>query len=303
MIDFNHFEKRFGSHVAVDDLSLEVSLGEVVVLLGPNGSGKSTSLKGAAGLLRPTGGHVSIDGEVVGAGRASGRRLVTYMPQRLSFDDHMLVGEIVRLYAVLREVSMARMTDACASYGLQDSFRRPAGELSGGQIQRLGLAVATVGQSPVWLLDEPTAGLDGEASGILRKSIAAHRASGGAVLISTHLLEDVSRLADRVAIMGRGQLLAIRDSEEMRTAIMSATTLDIELLNSDPRFAQIARSAGGEVLEASNGTLRVSAVPADRLGVLRALEQAGAQFARFGESEPSVDEVVSWWTGGNPQDD
>ena len=303
MIAFSHFHKRYGARVAVEDLSMDVRPGEVVALFGPNGSGKSTSLKAVAGLIQPTSGTISVDGEVITPAHYELRRKLAYLPQRLSFDDHMTVGDILQLYAGLRAVPLNSMRERCDSMGLGGLDKQPAASLSGGQSQRLALTIALAGDVGTWLLDEPTAGLDSEAAEQLRAMVVDHRHFGGSVLISSHMLSDIERLADRVAVMREGRLLALRDAVAVRKAIASATTLEISFLNPDGRYQDIARQAGAEILHARNGTLKVSAPPEERLRVLKDLEAAGAMLERFSETAPSAADVVARWTEDAPRDE
>ncbi len=303
MIAFSHFHKRYGARVAVEDLTMDVRPGEVVALFGPNGSGKSTSLKAVAGLVQPTSGTISVDGEVITPAHYELRRKLAYLPQRLSFDDHMTVGDILQLYAGLRAVPLKSMRERCDSMGLGGLDKQPASSLSGGQAQRLALTIALAGDVGTWLLDEPTAGLDSEAAEQLRAMVVDHRHFGGSVLISSHMLSDIERLADRVAVMREGRLLALRDAVAVRKAIASATTLEISFLNPDGRYQDIARQAGAEILYARNGTLKVSAPPEERLRVLKDLEAAGAMLERFSETAPSAADVVARWTEDAPRDE
>ena len=160
MIAYQGFVKSFGNVHAVQDLSFTVAQGEVVALLGPNGSGKTTSIKAAAGLIRPSHGTVLL-GE---PGRPStdpdSRQACSYLPQRVTFPQALTGREVAEFYCRLRGRGSERIEEVMAITGLNGSSARAVGTYSGGMTQRLGLAVAMAAQAPILLLDEPTAALD-----------------------------------------------------------------------------------------------------------------------------------------------
>ena len=162
MIAFRHFSKSFAGRAAVSDLTLNVSPGEVMALLGPNGSGKTTSIKAAAGLLSPSSGTVLVGDPLRPAADAEARRSVSFLPQRVSFPEHLTGREVLEFYCALRGQTADRVDAVLASVSLGDAARRHAGAYSGGMTQRLGLAVALASDASLLLLDEPTAALDPE---------------------------------------------------------------------------------------------------------------------------------------------
>jgi Cu-processing system ATP-binding protein len=160
MIAFREFSKRFGRVEAVKAMTFDVQAGEVVALLGPNGSGKTTTIKAAAGLIRPTGGVVLLGAPGRPAGDAAAREICSFLPQKVTFPDTLSGREVVEFYCSLRGGTLARAQDVMKFTGLNGASQRAVGTYSGGMTQRLGLAVAMASGSPVLLLDEPTAALD-----------------------------------------------------------------------------------------------------------------------------------------------
>lgn len=199
--------KRYGSHVAVDGLSLEVRAGEIVGLLGPNGAGKTTAIEIMEGLRKPDSGSCQICGFDVLEQTREVRRRIGLSLQSANMPAYVTVQELISLYASLypNPVPMDRLLD---QFQLREKARSICTALSGGQKQRLALALALVGRPEVVFLDEPTTGLDPQARHNLWDTIVTLKEGGQAVLISTHYMDEAQRLCDRVVIMDRGKIIA-----------------------------------------------------------------------------------------------
>ncbi|GEP70860.1 ABC transporter ATP-binding protein [Cellulomonas soli] len=197
--------RRFGAVTALDDVSLDVGDGELVGLLGPNGAGKTTLLSLVSGLRRPDSGAVRLFG---GDPRDAANRLALgTTPQDTGLPATLTVGEVVDFVAGHYPTPMTR-SEALARFGLEDLVRRQTGGLSGGQRRRLAVALALVGRPRLVLLDEPTTGLDVEARHLLWDALREYHADGATVLLTSHYLEEIEALAQRVVVMGGGRVLA-----------------------------------------------------------------------------------------------
>ena len=206
--------KRYGDRAVVDGLDLAVERGSIVALLGPNGAGKTTTVEIVEGYRRPDGGSVRVMG-------LDPRRNGTALRPRLGL---MLQGgglypqarprELLRLFAGFY-ADPRDPDELLATVGLTAVAETPCRALSGGERQRLSLALALVGRPEIAVLDEPTAGMDPAAKAATREVIADLRAEGAAVLVTTHELADVERLADRIAIIDRGRLVAEGTSADL----------------------------------------------------------------------------------------
>lgn len=226
MIQVERLTKRFGKTVAVDAVSFTVHEGGVFAFLGPNGSGKTTTMKCIVGLTHPTEGTVRINGVDVTRHTRSALRMVSFLPQRVSFPESLTAREILAFHARLRGVPAAegeRMVEKARFTGTAD---RPVGTFSGGMIQRLGLAVAALPDSPVLLLDEPTANLDPQGVKRFREFIIQQKEAGKTIIFSTHLLAEAEQLADRVAIFVGGRLVAEESVESLRALSAAARTIE-----------------------------------------------------------------------------
>ncbi len=207
--------KSFGRAEAVRGVDLDVHRGEVVALLGPNGGGKTTILRCVAGLARPTGGEIVIDGG--GARDPATRAAFGLVPQQPLVPRHVSARELVGLHARLRGCSLDAVDGALGRAGLSGPVvDAPVHELSVGMRQRVALAVALVGAPVLLLLDEPTASLDPEAVLLFRRLVARHRDAGGAVLLATHVLADVEQLADRIIVLIEGRVALSETAQTLR---------------------------------------------------------------------------------------
>jgi ABC-2 type transport system ATP-binding protein len=205
VVELSHVTRTFGPVVALDDVSLTVGEGELVGLLGPNGAGKTTLLSLVSGLRRQDSGEVRLFG---GDPRDAASRIgLGTTPQDTGLPPTLTVGEVVDLVGRHYPAPMPR-SEVLARFGLEDLVRRQTGGLSGGQRRRLAVALALVGRPRLVLLDEPTTGLDVEARHVLWQALREYHADGATVLLTSHYLEEVEALADRVVVVGGGRVLA-----------------------------------------------------------------------------------------------
>lgn len=211
MISVQHLEKRYGSKLAVDDLSFEVDKGEVVGFLGPNGAGKSTTLRVIAGFLGATRGTVKVAGFDIVKDSFAARQRLGYMPEAVPLYPEMRVAEYLRFRAELKLVPAGErkgaVGDAMTKANVRDVANVVIGHLSKGYRQRVGLADALVSRPPLLVLDEPTAGLDPnqirEVREVIRELGREHT-----VFLSTHILSEVEASCSRVVVIARGKLVA-----------------------------------------------------------------------------------------------
>ena len=208
MIRLEQLHKSYRGCTALEPLTLEVAPGEVVALVGPNGAGKSTTLRALAGLIQPTSGRASIGGHDVVTDATAARCRLGYLPQRSGTPATTVLADLAALVAGIREIPLAQAIDVLAAAGLAERLGCTLGELSGGQRQRAMVALATVGPVTALLLDEPGISLDSEGSEHVRQAICQARSRGTAVLFASHHLQDVAVLADRIAVMVQGRLVA-----------------------------------------------------------------------------------------------
>ena len=207
--------KDYGSFRALAGVSLSVAPGEVVGLLGPNGSGKSTALRILLGFLRPTAGRASIAGFDCWSDGVEARKRVAYLPGELRLYDTMTGRRLVTFLANLRGETPGPEVDALAKK-LDIDIDRPLTHMSSGMKRKVALLAVLVPRVPLIILDEPTNTLDPTMRDELLDQLAAAKARGQAVLFSSHVLQEVEAVCDRVAILRRGELVHLQDLAELR---------------------------------------------------------------------------------------
>jgi len=225
VISVSHLVKKYGSKVAVDDLSFAVDKGEVVGFLGPNGAGKSTTLRIIAGFLGATSGKIEVAGHDVAKSSFEARQKLGYMPEAVPLYPEMRVVEYLRYRAELKRVASKDrkewVWDAMGKANVRDVANVVIGNLSKGYKQRVGLADALVARPPLLVLDEPTAGLDPNQIREVRDVI---RALGDehTVLLSTHILSEVEASCTRVVVIAGGKLVTAGTMDELAKKRRSA---------------------------------------------------------------------------------
>lgn len=233
-IVLENLTKRFGDLIAVDDLSLEIYKGEILGFLGPNGAGKSTTINIICGLIKPDSGDVYVDG------RRTDESKETLIKIGLCPQEIILWPKLTSIEQLMFSGNMYGMNDAAAResgfkllnrLGLQEKRNKLASTLSGGMKRRLNLALALVHNPEILILDEPEAGLDPQSRLMVREFIREMSAEK-TVILSSHNMDEVDRLATRIAIIDHGKLLLTDTSENLKKSIGKGDILEIELLES-----------------------------------------------------------------------
>jgi ABC-2 type transport system ATP-binding protein len=211
VIDITGLQVSYGDVRAVRNVTLQVGQGEIFGLLGPNGAGKTTTLAAIEGLVQPQAGRVRVLGRDVRTQAQEIKRHLGISLQTTAFFDSLKVWELVRFYAGLYNVmlSKAQVLDLLAGFELAEKAGVQAEQLSGGQQQRLALVLAIANNPEIVILDEPTTGLDPQARRNVWDSIRQIRARGCTVLLTTHYMEEAEELCHRVAIIDRGEIIAL----------------------------------------------------------------------------------------------
>jgi len=288
-IDVRGVTKKFGTRTVVNDIAMQVRLGEIYGFLGPNGSGKTTFLRMLCGLLTPDGGSGQCLGLDFRRESAAIKKRVGYMTQRFSFYEDLTIEEnldfIARLYGMTeRKVAVARSLERL---GMVERRRQLAGTLSGGWKQRLALAACLIHEPQLLLLDEPTAGVDPKARRDFWEEIHKLAAGGLTVLITTHYMDEASR-CHRLAYIAYGNLLARGTVEEVVRA-GGLTTWEVTGENLWALADRIRGLPGVEQVVAFGTTLHVSGRDAEKLAVSVAPHRSNGQ--RWAKIEPGLEDV------------
>lgn len=291
MIRYEGFTKQYGRVIAVSGLDLKVEGGETLALIGPNGSGKTTLLKAALGLIRPTAGHVWVDGLDVQLNGRAARSNLGYLPQRLVFPEGCTAREVLRLYARIRGAAGDRIEGLLERVALTDAADRVVDGFSGGMRQRLGIAVALLGSPRALVLDEPTAALDPTGALTTRDLIEAIRRDGTTVLLSSHDLAEVAALADRVAVFVAGRMAALGTPNDLVSVLGLRASLQVRLSAAATDAHAAAERAGALGVVWKGEMLHCEVVPGREAFVLEALHSSGVALSEVSVSSPGLEEV------------
>ncbi len=284
MITVQGLTKTYGAKTVVDDVSFDVAEGETFGLLGPNGAGKTTIVETIAGLRRPDAGRVRVAGLDPVADAEAVKEVLGVQLQESRFPDRMRVAEALELFASFYD-SPAPWRELMADLGLEDQASTPFAKLSGGQRQRLSIAVALLGRPKVAILDELTTGLDPNARRQTWDLVERLKERGVTMVLVTHFMEEAERLADRVALVDAGRLVALDTPDGLVARAVApqvmrfrpGAPLDVEELRALPGVRSVTQdgdrlvvSGSGDVVHAVTSLLATRQVIAHELRVEQA---------------------------------
>jgi len=306
-----NLQKSYGSVEAVKDISLQVETGEIFGLLGPNGAGKTTTLRCLCTLSTPDGGKLEIQGIDVIANPRQARRQLGYIAQEVALDKVLTGRELLRLQAALyhlpRKTIGDRINQVIDLMGLEDWADKKTGGYSGGIRKRLDLAAGLLHQPSVLVMDEPTVGLDIESRTVIWNFLRKLREQGITVVITSHYLEEIDALADRVAIIDQGSVIAVGTPSELKDQLGGdRITLRIREFTAEDEANQAKDLLQDlpvvqEVIlnEAQGNSLNLVVSPnSDSLSaVQQTLKTAGLPTFGIAQSRPSLDDVYLAATG------
>ncbi len=234
MLTITHLRKTFGSTLAVDDVSFGVEKGQLVGLLGPNGAGKTTTVSMIAGLLTPDSGDVLVGGARLSGDTDPKKRKIGIVPQDLALYDELSARRNLRFFGALYGLSGAVLDTAIATtlqlVGLADRIDDPVKTYSGGMKRRLNLAAGLLHDPDILLLDEPTVGVDPQSRNAIFENLELLKSRGKALLYTTHYMEEVERLADRIVVVDHGKVIAddTLDGLQSRVAVVGGGKATLE---------------------------------------------------------------------------
>jgi ABC-type multidrug transport system ATPase subunit len=291
MIRIEKLVKSYGAVQAVRGLDLSARPGEVLALLGPNGAGKTTTMKTLVGLVPPTSGRLLIDGIDVVKEPRKARRLIGYLPQRVAFYDNLTAREVMAFFAKLRGADKRQTAMLFERVGIAHAADRKTSGFSGGMLQRLGLAVALLGEPRLLVLDEPTVGLDPEGSILFKEIIRERHQAGTTVLLSSHLLGEIQSLCDRIAICLQGRITTVDSLEGLRAERALRARMVLKLGNTNGHTEALAMAAGVEQAQFQQGVLKVTLENSRKADLIRKLEEDGITIHDLRTEEPSLEEI------------
>jgi len=291
--------KSFGAHRAVNGLDLRVRAGTVYGILGPNGAGKTTTIRMLATLLRPDAGTAKIFGYDVVRQPQRVRQLISVTGQYASVDESLNAAENLmifsRLLGLSRKEARRKTDELLEEFGLTEAAKRPLKHFSGGMRRRLDLAASLIVRPPLLFLDEPTTGLDPRTRNQMWETIRRLVKTGTTVLLTTQYLQEADELADRIAVIDRGRVVAEGTPDELKASV-GRSSLQLRLRN--PGEIDVARRIAERVLRtpsavsAKTGNITVPIADASQVtDLLIALRREGIRLSEINVQKPTLDEV------------
>lgn len=300
VIQTHGLTKRYGDLVAVDDLDLTITHGEVYGLLGPNGAGKTTTILMLLGLTEPTAGSMQVLGFDPVRQPLSVKARVGYIPEQVGFYDELTAREnlvyIARLNGLPRAEAYRRIDGALGRIGLGSVADRRVATYSRGLRQRLGVAEVLIKHPRLIILDEPTQGLDPEAAREFLAIIRGLKAEGITILLCSHLLHQVQAVCDRVGLFHKGRMVLEGTVDELaRQVLGGAYRIHLEADGPAPNLEQALRRLPGvgNVRCTSPGHYELEAISDLRAEAVRAVVEAGGRLFALRLEEPSLDDIYA----------
>jgi len=300
--------KVFGDNRAVDGVNLSIPSGCIYALLGPNGAGKTTIINMLNTLLKPDGGNARVFGHDVVHEAQVVRQLISLTGQSAAVDERLSASENLRIFALLLGLSRSeankRAAELLEEFGLADAAKRTLDKYSGGMRRKLDLASSLIVQAPLIFLDEPTTGLDPRTRIQMWESIRRLVSSGSTILLTTQYLDEADQLADRVAVIDHGRVVAEGTPRELKAAVGSAT-LHLQLADEEDtaeaiRIIQAVLNVRASAPEPTLVTAPM-ADPERVTDLLVSLREAKIHLANVSMQEPTLDEVFLALTGDGKQ--
>ncbi|MCJ7570149.1 MAG: ABC transporter ATP-binding protein [Anaerolineales bacterium] len=295
-IEANSLCKKFGTFTAVDDVSLHVKPGEILALLGPNGAGKTTTIRMLASILKPTGGSAKIAGYDIAHEQEAVRSVVGLLTEQHGLYHRMRADEYLNffgsIYGLDPSTIQQRTRTLLGEYKLQESSGLRLGQYSKGMRQKLALVRALLHEPQILLLDEPTSAMDPESAHHVRSSIVELRSADRAIIVCTHNLFEAEALADRIAIIRRGKIIANDSPVELKRKMVGDPVMELRLACSlDGALAHLPK--GIVKIASGEDWVRYSTSQAEVVNpqILNALAKAGIPVVTLSRVERSLEEV------------
>lgn len=296
LIETHDLTKHFGTLAAVEGVSLRVEAGEILALLGPNGAGKTTTIRMLASILRPTRGTAQVNGFDVVQEPIEVRRSVGFLTEHHGLYTRMRPQEYLEffgsIYKLATNVIRERTVDLLAQYGLSEASELRLGQFSKGMRQKLIMIRALLHDPAVLLLDEPTSAMDPSSAHMVRESISGLRSANRAIVVCTHNLSEAEMLADTIAIILRGRIIALGTPKELKQKLLGDPVMELRLAGSLDGALRCL-PPGIKILDTGKNWLRYQVAQPEIVNpkVLQAMTEAGVKVVTLSEVERSLEDV------------
>jgi len=309
IVEVKDLVKKFDDLVAVDHVSFGIETGEVFGLLGPNGAGKTTTISMISCLIEPTAGDVVVDGNAVSAKPTAVKSTLGVVPQEVALYPTLNAAENLafwgRMYGLTGGDLKKAVHEALELAGLEDRAKERVEKYSGGMKRRINIAAGILHRPKVLLMDEPTVGIDPQSRNHILETVKELNAAGMTVLYTSHYMEEVEYLCNRIAIMDHGKIIAMGTLNELRDIVGSMDVVDIKVEDVSDEILEKARSIAGveQVDRVDDGIKVLTASSGSILGqTIAVLESGGSHVTSVSVTEPDLESVFLHLTGKSLRD-
>ena len=306
MLEVIGLRKSFGDNVAVKDATFTVGHGVCYGLLGPNGAGKTTTISIITGTIDADGGKVLLDGELISSNNPSPKKKIGYVPQDLALYVEISATDNLRffgsLYGLIGQHLDNRIEYALELTGLTDRAKEPVANYSGGMKRRLNIAAALLHEPDLIVLDEPTVGVDPQSRNAIFDALEKLTSTGKTLLYTTHYMEEVERLCQRVAIMDNGSVVAEESMVGIRKLLPQSNEVVIDLEHAPANLIEALPGAISHQLDGATLTLEIRDLNRDLPRALLALADLGIRYQSVRTREGTLEEVFLHLTGKSLRD-
>ena len=291
-IEVSGLTKKYKDVTAVNNLTFNVRTGEIFGLLGPNGAGKTTTIKAILGLIHTNSSNIKINKHDIKKEGIKARASVGYLPERVAFYDNLTPLQTMNFFCELWGVDKSVAKPLIKEVGLEDAIGRKVGTYSKGMVQLLGVAQVMIGKPPVYILDEPMAGLDARWVKIIREKIKMLNKQGATILFSSHILSEVENICDRVAIINKGKLIAEDTVANLNKYLRIKPRLEISIHGLNGRIPEVIKTIEGiENANAKDDTLYITCESSIKSQIIAALQNTGLKIDNIKTIEPSLEDA------------
>ena len=284
---------------AVNNVSFSVKRGEIFGFLGPNGAGKTTTIKAMLDLINVNAGDITINGINVKTKGKEAKKYVGYLPEKVAFYDSLTALQNLSFYAEMKSATREECKALIEEFGLGDAANKKVGAYSKGMVQRLGMARAMLGNPPIFILDEPSGGLDPRGVVLIRDKIRQLQKNGATLFVSSHLLSEIQEVCNRVGIINKGVLVA-QDSVSMlseKLQLKPKITIELEQM-SDIIAEEVKKIQGVDHIDVQGKYMHITCDGKTKAKVITAISSVGGNIVNLQTKEPSLEEVFMKYTEG-----
>lgn len=292
-----NLSKHYNGLRATDNVSFSVKKGEIFGFLGPNGAGKTTTIKAILGLLHPNQGDILINDYDIITNEKNAKKHVGYLPEKVAFYDNLTGLQNLHFYAEMKHIPKSTAKSLLKDLGLEHASNKKVGEYSKGMVQRLGMARALLGNPPLLILDEPSSGLDPRGVVLIRQKILKMKEQGTTIFVSSHILNEIQEMCDRVGIINKGRIVAIDTISKLGEIlqlkpkiIMELQTLTKDIIQSVQKFKGVSN------IHQYKNNLEIMCPPEEKAMVILAVTKAGGIIKDIRTKEPSLEDVFMRFT-------